>query len=189
MEKRSVNLSAILGAVGAALGARGGWRGMEYKNTLQRLGNVGKGAKKGLFTGLDAAENLTGPYVSRVIAGQARRISSDPSRSDFVRGVARKVGAGRADLANKFQKYVNPSNPNGVADYGRKSTYQLFQALIPGADWIGAVLHRVDPRTRRSIVSPIFDAPPAKPDYTGQLNRLGDRVSDITRYIQGSRSF
>lgn len=187
MEKRSVNLSAILGAVGTALGARRGWNGMEYRNTFQRIANVGKGMKMGLFDGLDTAEKLTGPYVSRIIAGQARRISSDPSRSNFVRGMARKIGAGRASAANKFQSYINPANPKNALDYGRKSAYQLFQSLVPGGDFVGAVLHRTDPNSRR-IVSSIFDAP--KPDYTGQLNRMGARISNAAnKYIQGISAF
>ena len=187
MEKRSFNLSAILGAVGTALGARRGWKGMEYRNTFQRIANVGKGMKMGLFDGLDAAEKLTGPYASRIIAGQARRISSDPSRSNFVRGIARKIGSGRASAANKFQAYINPANPKNAFDYGRKSAYQLFQSLVPGGDFIGAVLHRTDPNSRR-IVSSIFDAP--KPDYTGQLNRMRARISNAAnKYIQGISAF
>lgn len=184
MEKRSFNFSALLGTLGAALGARNGWRGMEYRNILQRIGNVGRGASRGLFEGLNAAESLIGPYVSRIIAGQARRISGDPSRSDFVRGIARKIGAGRASAANKFQAYINPVNPKNALDYGRKSAYQLFQSFVPGGDLVGAALHRTDPGMRRSIVSPLFDAPPpAKPDYTGQLNRMGARLYDIASKI------
>lgn len=184
MEKRSVNLSAVLGILGSVLGARRGWKGMEYKNTLQRIANVGKGMKMGMFDGLDTAEKLTGPYVSRIIAGQARRISSDPSRSNFVRGMARKIGAGRASAANKFQAYINPANPKTAMDYGRKSAYQLFQSLIPGGDFVGAALHRTSPSDRR-IVSSIFDAP--KPDYTGNLNRLGNKINSMAnKYSQGS---
>ena len=187
MEKRSFNLSAVLGVLGSAMGARHGWRGMEYQNTLQRLTNVGKGMRRGMVDGFDAAEKLTGPYVSRIIAGQARRISSDPSRSNFVRGIARKIGAGRAYAANKFQSYINPANPRTAMDYGRKSAYQLFQSLVPGGDFIGAALHRTDPSSRR-IVSSIFDAP--KPDYTGQLNRMRARISNAAnKYIQGISAF
>lgn len=187
MEKRSFNLSAILGVAGAVLGARHGWRGMEYKNILQRIGNVGKGAKKGFFDGLDTIERVVGPYASRFVAGQARRISSDPSNSNFVRGIARKIGAGRALAANKYQSYINPSNPGTAVDYGKKSAYQLFQSFVPGGDFVGAMLHRTDPSERR-LVSSIFDTP--KPDYTGQLNRMGARLSNAAnKYIQGINTF
>lgn len=157
-------------------GARRGWRYMEYKNMLQRIANAGRGMKEGLFNGLDTAEKALGPYVSRIIAGQARRISSDPSRSNFVRDIARKVGVARASAANKFQAYINPANPRTARDYGRKSTYQLFQSFVPGGDLIGATLHRTNPSSRR-IVSSIFDAP--KPDYTGRLNRMEARLYNL----------
>lgn len=187
MEKRSFNLSAVLGVLGTVSGARFGWKGMEYRNTLQRLANVGRGASRGLFAGLDLAERSLGPYASRIIAGQARRISSDPTRSNLVRGVARKVGMGRANLANKFQSFVNPTNPKGFADYGRKSMYQLAQAVVPGADAIGAMLHRTSPSDRR-MVSHIFNAP--KPDYTGNLNRLGNKINNMAnKYIQGISAY
>lgn len=101
--------------------------------------------------------------------------------------MARKIGVGRASAANKFQAYINPANPKTAMDYGRKSAYQLFQSLIPGGDFVGAALHRTDPSSRRALSS-IFDAP--KPDYTGQLNRIGTRISNAAnKYIQGINSF
>ena len=186
MEKRSVNLSALLGLYGAVKGARWGWNN-EYKTTLQRLANTARGARSGFFSGLDFLERSFGPYASHLIAGQARRIASNPASSNLARGLAGKIGAGRARLANKFQAYVNPANPKTAMDYGRKTAYQLAQAFVPGADLVGVMLHRVDPSSRR-VLSSIFDAP--KPDYTGQLNMMGARISNAAnKYIQGINSF
>lgn len=184
MQKSAVNMNALTALWGAIKGAIKGFKHTEYKNLYQQLANTGKYAAKGAQEGADVVEkHLLGPYLSRIIAGTSRRISSNKNMPRFVRSTARRVGTTRASLANKYNKYINPSSSTGLAQNGVRTVYQTAQPLIPGADVVGSMLYRTPASQRMRIMNPELFGHVPGPDYTGRMHRMSGKLGELYNMI------
>lgn len=184
MQKSAVNANFLTALWGAIRGAVKGFKRTEYKNLYQHLANTGKHAVKGAQEGADAVEKyILGPYLSRIIAGTSRQISSNRNMPKFVRGVARRVGTTRASLANKYNKYINPSNSTGLKQNSVRTIYQTAQPFIPGADIAGSMLYRTPAAARSRIINPELFGHIPSPDYTGRMHRATGKLGEIYHMI------
>lgn len=184
MQKSAVNANLLTALWGAIRGAVKGFKHTEYKNLYQQLSNTGKHAVRGAQEGADVVEkHILGPYLSRIIAGTSRQISSNRNMPKFVRGVARRVGTTRASLANKYNKYINPSASTGLGQNGVRTLYQTTQPFIPGADIAGSMLYRTPASARLRIINPELFGNIPRPDYTGRMHRMSGKLGELYNMI------
>ena len=101
----------------------------------------------------------------------------------FVRGVARRVGTTRASLANKYNKYINPSTSTGLRQNGVRTVYQTAQPFIPGADIAGSMLYRTPASARLRIINPELFGNIPRPDYTGRMHRMSGKLGELYNMI------